>query len=166
MRIALVLGLLASLSTPSLAQVQKPDPRDAAVIVQCLKSAAAKGDKQDRCVGVVSTPCLQDDKTNSTTLGMESCGDREFAVWNNLLERAILQLRRELDGEQRAKLDAMQDAWSASLAGSCSFYRDYFKGTMAGPLIAQCMSDETGRRVLFLFGFIDDTGFLDGNNGK
>jgi uncharacterized protein YecT (DUF1311 family) len=164
-RLALMLSMLA-LAAPSLAQTQKPDTRDAATIVQCLKAAAAKAGKQENCIGIVSTPCLQDDKANGTTVDMDACGDREFFVWNDLLQRTVLRLRKDLDSEQRVKLDAMQDAWETSLGRSFSFYRDYFRGTMAGPLISQCMADETGRRVLFLLGFVDDAGLLDGKDGK
>ena len=167
MRFALAPAVLVLMGmSPALGEVQKPDPSDAAVILKCLKAAAEKGDKQEGCIGIVSTPCLQDDKTNRTTVDMDTCGDREFFVWNDLLQRTVLRLRKELDKEQRAKLDEMQSAWEASLARTCGFYRDYFRGTMAGPMIAECMADETGRRVLFLFGFLDGKGFLGGKAGK
>ena len=161
-----LLASLALIAAPSLAQNQKPDARDTAVIVQCLKVAAANGGKPENCIGIVSTPCLKDDKTNDTTVAMDACGDREFFVWNDLLQRTILRLRKDLGSEQRAKLDAMQQTWERSLGRSCGFYRDFFSGTMAGPLISQCMADETGRRVLFLLDFVDDASFLDSKDGK
>ncbi len=97
---------------------------------------------------------------------MDACGDREYFVWDDLLQRAALRLRKDLDSEQRTKLDAVQKAWETSVGRSCSFYRDYFRGTMADPLISQCMADETGRRVLFLLDFINDAGFLDDKSDK
>lgn len=97
---------------------------------------------------------------------MDACGDREFFVWNDLLQRAVQRLRKDLDGAQRTKLAGMQEAWETSLGRSCGFYREYFRGTMAGPLTAQCLADETGRRVIFLLGFVDDAGFLDASDAK
>jgi len=39
---------------------------------------------------------------------------------------------------------------------TCAFYWDYFQGTMASPMSAACMNEETARRALFLLGFLHD----------
>jgi len=161
-RVALAAAFLLPL-TPhsSQAQTDKPDPKDAAVIIKCLRAGGVKGGDRQSCVGLVSTPCLQDDQANRTTVGMDKCGDREFFVWNDILEKVSQRIHKDLDAKQRKKLESIQKSWIAARNGSCGFYWDYFKGTMAGPLVAECMADETARRVLFLLGFVEDTKFLD-----
>jgi uncharacterized protein YecT (DUF1311 family) len=50
----------------------------------------------------------------------------------------------------------MQRVWIASRDKSCAFLYDYFEGSMANPMMAACLSRETGRRALYLRGFADD----------
>jgi len=50
----------------------------------------------------------------------------------------------------------MQRAWIASRDKSCAFFYDIFQGTTANPMMAACLTRETGRRALFLLPFLDD----------
>jgi uncharacterized protein YecT (DUF1311 family) len=85
-----------------------------------------------------------------------ACDRREQAVWDNILNEAYRSLLAKLDETQQQKLRDMQRAWIASRDKSCSFFYDYFEGTMANPMIAACEARETGRRALFLLGFLND----------
>ncbi len=85
-----------------------------------------------------------------------ACIDRETKVWDDILNETFRRLREKLDDSQQTKLREMQRAWIVSRDKSCHFFRDYFEGTMANPMIASCMSRETGRRALFLLGFLND----------
>ena len=69
---------------------------------------------------------------------------------------ALRRLREKLDETQRVKLRDMQRAWIASRDRSCGFYWDFYQGTMASPMAAECVNRETARRALFLLGFLND----------
>ena len=158
MRVALSLGLLALLVSPAHAQSPKPEPRDVAVVLQCLKRGDAKGGDQKSCLGVVSGPCLDNDKNNVPD--MVRCHDREELTWHEVLNRTVRGLRHEMNDEQRKKLQLMQDAWESSLKRSCRFYEDYSQGSVMGVLEAACAAEETARRVLFLLFFIQDANLI------
>jgi uncharacterized protein YecT (DUF1311 family) len=134
-----------------------PDAAASRKIQDCIKTAEnAKGAAADpeRCIGIVSGPCLEDDKTKSTA-DMNDCIDREHAVWDDMLNESFRRLREKLDEGQRVKLRDMQRAWLASRDKTCGFYWDFYQGTMASPMAAECVNRETARRALFLLGFVD-----------
>ena len=85
-----------------------------------------------------------------------ACIAREQKVWNVILNETYRGLRGKLDEQQQVKLRDMQRAWIASRDKTCAFYWDYFQGTMASPMSASCENRETGRRALFLLGFLND----------
>ena len=153
---ALAAAVLAFSGAAALAA--PPDAAASRKIQDCVKTAAnAKGAAADpeRCVGIVSGPCLEDDKTRSTA-DMNACIDREIAVWDDILNESYRRLREKLDEAQRVKLRDMQRAWLASREKTCGFYWDFYQGTMASPMAAECVNRETARRALFLLGFADD----------
>lgn len=134
-----------------------PLDADASKTVQdCIKTAAPAGKPMtnaESCVGIVSNPCLDDDKAKSTA-DMNACIDREHAVWGDILNESFRRLREKLDETQRGKLQEMQRAWIADRDTTCGFYWDYYQGTMASPMAAACVNRETARRALFLLGFL------------
>jgi uncharacterized protein YecT (DUF1311 family) len=85
------------------------------------------------------------------------CFAREQLVWESVIDDAINKLRDAgLDATQREKLQAMQRAWKEDLDRSCAFYADFFQGTLANPMMANCFNRETARRGIFLKGFADE----------
>ena len=62
----------------------------------------------------------------------------------------------KLDDKQQIKLRDMQRAWIASRDKTCAFYWDYFQGSMANPMLAECVSRQTARGALFLLGFLNE----------
>jgi uncharacterized protein YecT (DUF1311 family) len=74
-----------------------------------------------------------------------------------MLNQAFRTLHDELDDQQRTRLRDMQRSWLDNRDRTCGFYHDYFQGTMANPMIANCTNRETAHRAIFLKGFADDT---------
>ena len=148
-------ALLIAIS-PALAESDKPDSRDTAVIQKCIDAKTGRNWAWESCIGVVSEACVKDE---GSMLSSEviACYDRERLVWDNILNDSFRRLREALDDQQQQKLREMQRAWIASRDKTCHFIYDYFEGTMANPMIAACRSRETGRRALFLLGFANDT---------
>ena len=77
-------------------------------------------------------------------------------MWDDILNETYRRLREKLDETQQTKLRDMQRAWMVSRDKGCGFLWDYFQGTMANPMIAECVNRETGRRALYLLGFLND----------
>lgn len=154
MRIAGLLAFLAALAaSPALAQ-DKPDARASATIQDCVKTKTATG-MGETCIGIVSSPCLER-KAAPSTADMVNCVAGEQAVWDDILNETFRRLRDRLDDTQKAKLREMQRAWIASRDKTCAFYWDYYQGTMAHPMRAECVNRETAERALFLLGFLND----------
>jgi uncharacterized protein YecT (DUF1311 family) len=133
------------------ATAQKPSQaaRDSATVQDCIKS---KSGKEESCIGIVSDPCL--DKVSGATSEMNECFSREQAVWDDILNESFRRLRDKLDETQKGKLRDMQRAWIGSREKTCTFYWDFYQGTMASPMSSSCNNRETARRALFLIGFL------------
>ncbi len=80
---------------------------------------------------------------------MVACLDSEQQQWDMVLNASFQTLVKGLEPEQQQKLREMQRAWLVSRAATCGFYQDYFDGTMANPMIANCMNRETARARFF-----------------
>jgi uncharacterized protein YecT (DUF1311 family) len=153
MRLAVALAFIGSIATPAFA-LDKPDVKASMAIQDCVKTKSANG-TGELCIGIVSTPCLERDDTKSTA-DMTNCVSREQAVWDDILNETFRRLRDKLDDQQQGKLREMQRAWIASRDKTCAFYWDYFQGTMATPMSAECVNRETAQRALFLLFFLND----------
>jgi uncharacterized protein YecT (DUF1311 family) len=154
-RITLALALaLTALPAGSALALDKPDAKSAAAIQDCIKSKTANG-TAELCIGIVSGPCLDRDETKSTA-DMSNCVAREQVVWDDILNETFRRLRDKLAAEQQAKLREMQRAWITSRDKTCAFYWDYYQGTMASPMSAECVNRDTAQRALFLLGFLND----------
>jgi len=137
------------------AEGDKPSARDSAMIQKCIKTKTGRNWAWESCIGVVSEPCTKDETAMPSTKVI-ACYDRERLVWDHILNDSFRRLRGKLDDTQNRKMREMQQAWIASRDKTCGFFYDYFEGTMANPMIAACETRETGRRALFLLGFVND----------
>lgn len=158
MRWVAVLVIMFMAGAAAAAPVSHQPADDSNAVQDCIKtSAGADADysKAERCIGLVSNPCRDNDKTKSTA-DMNACVGRERAVWDDILNETYRRLGEKLDAGQKAKLRAMQRAWIASRDATCQFYWDFYQGTMASPMAASCVNRETARRALFLLGFLYD----------
>ena len=154
-KIAALLVALGLLGAPAFAQADKPNARDSAKIQDCVKTKTGRGWNWEKCIGLISEPCAK----NEASMPLSEvivCYDREQAVWDDILNESFRRLLGKLDTDQVGKMREMQRAWIASRDKGCGFLYDYFQGTMANPMIAACLSRETGRRALYLLGFADD----------
>jgi uncharacterized protein YecT (DUF1311 family) len=150
----LIIGaLVVLLAEPGLAQ-DKPNAKDAIAIEKCIKTKTGRHWAWERCIGIVSEPCVKDEGAPSREI--IACEDRERAVWDSILNESYRRLRGALDDEQKSKLQEMQRTWMASRDKNCGFLYDYFQGTMANPMIAACLRRATGMQALYLRGFADD----------
>jgi uncharacterized protein YecT (DUF1311 family) len=152
-RAAAILVSFALLAAPALAQ-DRPSARASATIQDCIKSKMATG-VAATCIGIVSDPCLERNNAPSTA-DMVNCVAGERAVWDDILNETFRRLREKLDDTQKAKLREMQRAWIAARDKTCAFYWDYYQGTMATPMSAECVNRQTAERALFLLGFLND----------
>ena len=153
MRAAAILASFALLTSPALAQ-DRPAARASAAIQDCIKSKMATG-VAATCIGIVSGPCLERNNAPSTA-DMVNCVAGERAVWDDILNETFRRLRDKLDDTQKAKLRDMQRAWIAARDTTCDFYWDYYQGTMAHPMRAECVNRQTAERALFLLGFLNE----------
>jgi uncharacterized protein YecT (DUF1311 family) len=154
---AMILALLL-VSPVMAARAAGPDAVATNTIEDCIKTAASAGKPMsaaERCIGIVSNPCLDDNKTKSTA-DMNACVDRERAVWDDMLNETYRLLAAKLDADQKGKLRDMQRAWIASRDKTCGFYWDFYQGTMASPMASVCVNRETALRTLFLLSFLYD----------
>jgi uncharacterized protein YecT (DUF1311 family) len=156
MAVAAWTGLCVAVVVPAatVAETAKPNPRDVAAVQGCLKSQRGKELKGERCIGVVVDPCL---KQARSTADSNACADRELAVWDTMLNDTYRRLGEQLDEQQKAKAREMQRAWIESRDKTCTFYWDYFQGTMASPMSSYCVVRETARRAMFLKFFLDES---------
>ncbi len=153
-RLALAAAAAALMAAPVLAQ-DKPNAKDVAAIEKCIKTKTGRHWAWERCIGIVSEPCMKDEESMPPS-EVIACEDRERAVWDGILNESYRRLRATLDDDQKNKLQDMQRAWIASRDKNCEFLYDYFQGTMANPMIAACLSRATGVQALYLRGFADD----------
>ena len=154
MRSIVIFVITLFLSAPAFAQ-DKPNARDVAAIENCIKTKTGRNWAWENCIGIISKPCSKNESAMPSH-EVIACDRREQAIWDNILNDSFRRLLGKLDETQRQKLREMQRAWIASRNKSCAFLYDYFEGTMANPMIAACEARETGRRALFLLGFLND----------
>jgi uncharacterized protein YecT (DUF1311 family) len=145
---------LALSPTASVAEDAKPNPRDVAAVENCLKSQRGRELKGERCIGVVADPCL---KRAGSTSEQNACADRETVVWDAMLNDYYGRIRNGLEEEQKGKAREMQRVWIESRDKTCTFYWDFYQGTMASPMSAYCNLRETARRAMFLKFFADES---------
>src|SRR5438105_4407735 len=137
----------------AVAETATPNARDVATVQDCLKSQRGRDLKGERCVGVVVDPCR---KRARSTADQNACADRELRVWDDILNETYRRLGQHLDDDQKAKARDMQRAWIESRDKTCTFYWDFFQGTMASPMSSYCNVRETARRAMFLQFFMDE----------
>jgi uncharacterized protein YecT (DUF1311 family) len=136
------------------ARAEAPAAKDVQTIQTCLKGKDSDRE-QEACIGIIARPCVGDEGARAPS-EVIACFNREERVWDQLLAAAYRELDDSLASEQRDKLRDMQRSWTDTRERTCAFYYQYFQGSMANPMMANCRNRETARRALFLIGFADD----------
>lgn len=107
------------------------------------------------CIGAVSSPCQQQPGGYSTA-GMITCIGREWAVWDERLNRAYRFTLQ--DGSKTAADKKLSDAMRATQRAWLKWREERCKlpaienegGSIVGPLYGACMSETTARQALWL----------------
>ena len=145
--------LVALVAVACGAQAQSPKAKPS--VEGCLAASKAPPNT-DMCIGVTSNPCIGPDEGAKRDSEVIACLNGEQQQWDRVLNASFQALIKGLEPEQQQKLREMQRMWLSLRASTCNFYQDYFDGTMANPMIANCINRETARRAIFLKGFADD----------
>lgn len=153
------LGLLAALCllTSRVAMAEAPDTRDVKTIAACLQSfdkAAAPQEAYEACVARIANRCMKDN--GALDRKQVECFDRERMVWDKIVNDSYKTMMDGLEPEQQDKLKAMQRSWIHTRDLTCTFWYDYFQGSMANPMMASCNNRETARRAIYLRIFAND----------
>ena len=130
---------------------------DAVVIHDCLIAKGLAARDREKCIDAIAKTCMGPDApAPQPPSNVVQCFGREQLVWESVIDDAMNDLRAGLDATQQEKLQAMHRTWKEDRDKSCAFYGDFFQGTLANPMIANCFNRETGRRAIFLKGFADE----------
>jgi uncharacterized protein YecT (DUF1311 family) len=82
---------------------------------------------------------------------MIDCNRREWAVWDERLNRLYDQTRKEADRKLARALREAQHAWLQWREKRCRLPAiDNQGGSIVGPLYTSCMLDATARQALWL----------------
>ncbi len=125
-------------------------------VESCIGASGTSSEALGSCIGKASRACIGPDEAAMPPSEVSDCLNKEQAQWDRVLNDAYRALLKGLDETQQPKLREMQRAWIEARKLSCNFYEDYFQGSMAYPMIANCMNLETARRAIFLLGFARD----------
>jgi uncharacterized protein YecT (DUF1311 family) len=161
MAIGALLFVLAAIASGSLpARADTPDPKDTATINACLaaldKGSAGQEIYESNCLLKVANLCIGGDGASTSDGKQIGCLDRERLVWDKIVNDSYKTMMNELEPEQATKLRGMQRAWIHVRDPTCTFWYDYFQGTMANLMIASCQNRETARRAIYLRVFAID----------
>jgi uncharacterized protein YecT (DUF1311 family) len=154
-RLFLISAAIYSMSGTLVAMAEAPTPKDIQAVQTCLTAKGEHPSDREACIDVVAKPCIGNEGARAPS-EIIACFDREQLVWNQLLNDAVGKLNDAFDEEQRTKLRDMQRSWQDTRERTCAFYFNYFRGSMANPMMANCSNRETARRALFLLGFAED----------
>jgi uncharacterized protein YecT (DUF1311 family) len=132
-------------------EAQKPvedeAPGPAGRLAGAAKDAATQSES---CIGAVTIPCQQQ-PGGSSTAGMIECNHREWAVWDERLNRAYSQSLKGAEPKLATALRETQRAWLQWREKSCKLPAiDNEGGSIVGPLYTGCMLYATARQALSL----------------
>jgi uncharacterized protein YecT (DUF1311 family) len=164
-------------ASPALSETMRATAADRAAVEACLKlvgenakneaqgpveneapgpagrlAAAAKGaaTQAESCIGAVTIPCQQEPGGFSTA-GMIECNTREWAVWDERLNRSYNQTLKDADRKLATAVRQTQRAWLQWREKRCKLPEiENEGGSIIGPLYTDCMLDATARQALWL----------------
>ena len=156
----LSLAVALIVAGPLPARAETPAAKDVATIDTCLRKQDKKRASQEAdeaaCLMTVAKPCMGGDEAAATSHRQIDCLYRERLVWDRIIDESTEAMMKRLDSDQQAKLREMQQSWIKTRDLTCTFWHDYFQGTMANPMIAYCNNRESARRAIFLRVFATD----------
>jgi len=176
MRVLAAVMLFASVGC---AQAQDVQPADRAAVAACLQKET---EAPERCIGTVYKPCTDapqgpDDRfPPGSTAGRGDCAQRETAVWFEIIDANLKQLREGPLGKTVAQpwnrppqnnrdhavpgtdiINDMQQNWITWRAKKCdTAAMQYEEGTLSRVIYGACIYEETGRQALWLKSLVED----------
>lgn len=132
-------------------QAQRPVEDEAPGAAGRLAAAAREAATQaESCIGAVTITCQQQPGGYSTA-GMIECNTREWAVWDERLNRSYATTLKEADPKLATALRQTQRAWLQWREARCKLPEiENEGGSIVGPLYTGCMLDATARQALWL----------------
>lgn len=132
-------------------EAQKPVEDEAPGPAGRLAAAAkAAATQSESCIGAVTGPCQQEPGGFSTA-GMIDCNTREWAVWDERLNRFYNSALKGADPKLAAALRQTQRAWLQWREQRCKLPAiENEGGSIVGPLYTDCMLGTTARQALWL----------------
>lgn len=131
-------------------QAQKPDADEAPGAGRLAGAAKEAATESESCVGAVTIPCQQAPGGYST-IGMVACNTREWAVWDERLNRAYRKSQENAPSKLAKAMRETQRAWLQWREKRCGLPEiENEGGTIVGPLYTSCMLDTTARQALWL----------------
>ena len=128
-------------------QVEDEAPGPAGRLAGAAKEAATQSES---CIGAVTVPCQQEPGGFSTA-GMIDCNTREWAVWDERLNRAYNSALKGAEPKLATALRGTQRAWLQWREQRCKLPAiENEGGSIVGPLYTGCMLDATARQALWL----------------
>jgi uncharacterized protein YecT (DUF1311 family) len=132
-------------------EAQKPvedeTPGPAGRLAEAAKQAATQ---TESCIGAVAIPCQQE-PGGSSTAGMIACNAREWAVWDERLNRTYNGALKDAAPKLATALRQTQRAWLQWRDARCKLPEiENEGGSIVGPLYTGCMLDATARQALWL----------------
>jgi uncharacterized protein YecT (DUF1311 family) len=128
---------------------EKPGPAG-----RLAAARAAAPRKEESCIGVVSTACIQAEGNESNAV-MLQCYGREADAWDGRLNAAYKALMTKTDGQEVVDgLRKTQRNWIAFRDAACAQPAVAIHGTMAVPMSAWCVLELTARQALWLEGWL------------
>jgi uncharacterized protein YecT (DUF1311 family) len=127
--------------------VEDEAPGPAGRLAGAARDAATQAES---CIGTVTILCQQQ-PGGSSTHGMIECNNREWAVWDERLNRSYGEALKGAEPKLAAALREAQRAWLQWREKSCKLPAiDNEGGSIVGPLYTGCMLYATARQALWL----------------
>ena len=127
--------------------VEDEAPGPAGRLAGAAKGAATQAES---CIGAVTVACQQEPGGYSTA-GMIDCNTREWAVWDERLNRVYNSALKGAERKLATALRQTQRAWLQWREQRCKLPAiENEGGSIVGPLYTDCMLDATARQALWL----------------
>ena len=122
---------------------------DSAVIEACLKSADADNGKPRDCIGRLADACLDKPENQSTHAMSRAAPTAEAEIWDRLLNTEYQRLLGAVEGKAKDDIVKAQRQWVGLRDADCAIPDELFDGgTMAQPIGANCVMENTAERML------------------
>lgn len=143
-----LLAFLAYVHWQQPANAGDPDVTNA-IIHKCIDAERTAGRTGRVCIGKVTEPCKAKPENVHREDKME-CDEREFVLWNLLVQKEFSKLMIVLDSNQQKQLQATQDLWRTYQSDDCRLPYSIFSEEKADAMGPACTIELKAARALQL----------------